>query len=307
MKASVELRRRSAPGRANRTFVRDGRVEQEPVLRHHHHPAAQRGEPHPRSAATPESSTSPRSGPSAGSAAWRRWSCRSRSRRPPRPGSGPRWPGRRRRSTSGPPRVGEADARAKPHVDRPGRQVRRRRRPGRPRPARVSSTSSTRRQPATAFCASLSTSVAICTGWTNSATRNRNAVSWPTREPPPTPSSTPTTTTAASASPAASSPSENADHAGRQGAGAGPAGCPRWRASSRCRGAAGHAVRPDHLAPRRRSRRPRRAARRPARGPRRRPRPAGAGTSARTSTSGSERGETTQGQLPGVDQPSRPW
>ena len=44
----------------------------------------------------------------------------------------------------------------------------------------MSSTSSTRRQPAIAFCASLSTSVAICTGWTNSVTRNRNAVSSPT-------------------------------------------------------------------------------------------------------------------------------
>ena len=41
----------------------------------------------------------------------------------------------------------------------------------------VSSTPSTRRQPATAFCASLSTSVPICTGPTNSGTRNRNATS----------------------------------------------------------------------------------------------------------------------------------
>ncbi len=43
----------------------------------------------------------------------------------------------------------------------------------------VSRTPSTRRRPATAFCASLSTSVAICTGCTNSVTRNRKPTSWP--------------------------------------------------------------------------------------------------------------------------------
>src|SRR2546421_670882 len=43
----------------------------------------------------------------------------------------------------------------------------------------TSSTSRTRRQPATAFWVSLSISVAVCAGSTNSVTRNRNAVIWP--------------------------------------------------------------------------------------------------------------------------------
>ncbi len=64
--------------------------------------------------------------------------------------------------------------------------------PGSATSGATSSTSSTRRQPAIAFCASLSTSVAICTGWMNSVTRNRNAVSWPIDSVPSTPSVTPT-------------------------------------------------------------------------------------------------------------------
>ena len=65
-----------------------------------------------------------------------------------------------------------------PHVDRAARQ-------GAAGVARVgdvggvSRTPRTRRQPATAFCASLSTSVPICTGPTNSCTRKRKASSSP--------------------------------------------------------------------------------------------------------------------------------
>ena len=70
----------------------------------------------------------------------------------------------------------------------------------------VSITSSTRRKPASAFCASLRTSLAVCTGATNSVTRNRNATSVPAEISPARPSSTPTTTTAALASAATNSP-----------------------------------------------------------------------------------------------------
>ena len=62
--------------------------------------------------------------------------------------------------------------------------------------------------PATAFCASLSTSVATCTGCTNSVTRNRKPTSRPVVIWPSTPSSTPTTTTAPLAKAAVSSPAE---------------------------------------------------------------------------------------------------
>ena len=51
----------------------------------------------------------------------------------------------------------------------------------------VSRTSSTRRNPATAFCASLSTSLAVCTGATNSVTRNRKAISVPAEISPAEP------------------------------------------------------------------------------------------------------------------------
>ena len=78
-----------------------------------------------------------------------------------------------------------------------------------PNSAGVSSTPSTRRQPATAFCASLSTSVPICTGPTKRVTKNRKASSSPSVSPPPIPICTPTTTTAALASPATTSPEEN--------------------------------------------------------------------------------------------------
>ncbi len=56
-----------------------------------------------------------------------------------------------------------------------------------------------------AFCASLSTSVAVCSGEMNRVMRNRNASRRPGLIDPPTPSSTPTTTTAAIASEATSS------------------------------------------------------------------------------------------------------
>ncbi len=96
------------------------------------------------------------------------------------------------RSTGGPSGVGEPDV-VEPHVERPGAAARRPASPGSATSGAQSSTSSTRRQPATAFCASLSTSVAICTGWMNSVTRNRKAISSPTLSAPPTPSRTPST------------------------------------------------------------------------------------------------------------------
>ena len=140
-------------------------------------------------------------------------------------------------------RVGKRHV-VEPHDERARRQVARPPRPGRPRPGAMSSTSSTRRQPATAFCASLSTSVAICTGWMNSVTRNRNAVSLPTVSSPPTPSSTPTTTTAASARPAASSPVEKLITLVRSArCWAGPLLVDRGVEAAR--GAAGDPVRPD--------------------------------------------------------------
>ena len=171
--------------------VRDRRVEQEPVLRHHHHPASAASRTGRRSAA-------PRT---------------AAPRRPigsisrvsslanvvlPLPVS----PTTATRLFAG---IVQVDV-VQHSADRPGRRTARRRtgrpaarpagparaRPGRPRPGRRPSTSSTRRQPAIAFCASLSTSVAICTGWMNSVTRNRNAVSWPIVSVPSTPSSTPT-------------------------------------------------------------------------------------------------------------------
>ncbi len=57
-----------------------------------------------------------------------------------------------------------------------------------------------RRQPATAFCASFSTSVAVCSGETNSVTRNRNATSSPCVMSPDSPSRTPSRTMPAMAS-----------------------------------------------------------------------------------------------------------
>ena len=85
---------------------------------------------------------------------------------------------RRRRAARAGRRVGERHV-LEAHVDRARAAARRRPRPGRRRRPAVSSTPSTRRQPATAFCASLSTSVPTWTGPTNSVTRNRNATSWP--------------------------------------------------------------------------------------------------------------------------------
>ena len=74
----------------------------------------------------------------------------------------------------------------------------------------VSRRESTRRQPATAFCSSFRTSVAFCTGPTNSCTRNRTASRWPTLISPATPRKEPTTTTADSARPESRTPVENA-------------------------------------------------------------------------------------------------
>ena len=73
----------------------------------------------------------------------------------------------------------------------------------------VSITSSTRRKPATAFCASLSTSLAVCTGATNRVTRKRKATRVPAEISPARPSSTPTTMTAALATAATNSPVTN--------------------------------------------------------------------------------------------------
>ncbi len=56
-----------------------------------------------------------------------------------------------------------------------------------------------RRHPLIADCASLSTSVVICSGPTKNVTRKRNATSWPAVRLPSTPISTPITTTAADA------------------------------------------------------------------------------------------------------------
>ena len=69
--------------------------------------------------------------------------------------------------------------------------------------AGVSSSPITRRQDATAFCASVSTWVAIWTGPTTSDTRNANATTVPMLICPATPSHTPTTTTPALARPPA--------------------------------------------------------------------------------------------------------
>ena len=67
----------------------------------------------------------------------------------------------------------------------------------------------TRRQPAMAFCASVSTWVPICTGPTNSVTRNAKASTLPAVIWSSTPSSTPTISTPALASPAETPPREN--------------------------------------------------------------------------------------------------
>ena len=80
----------------------------------------------------------------------------------------------RRRAARGAARVGERDV-----LERARRSARaaapRPRRPGRRRRPGCRGRASTRRQPATAFCSSLSTSVPICTGPVNSWTRNRKA------------------------------------------------------------------------------------------------------------------------------------
>ena len=67
----------------------------------------------------------------------------------------------------------------------------------------------TRRQPAIAFWASVRIWVPICTGPTNSVTRNANASTSPEVIWPAKPSSTPITITPALARPAETPPSEN--------------------------------------------------------------------------------------------------
>ena len=67
----------------------------------------------------------------------------------------------------------------------------------------------TRRQPASAFCASVSTWVPICTGPTNNVTRNAKASTRPEVMSPAMPSQMPTIRTPALASPAETPPSEN--------------------------------------------------------------------------------------------------
>ena len=67
----------------------------------------------------------------------------------------------------------------------------------------------TRRQPAIAFCASVSTWVPICTGPTNRVTRNAKASTSPEVISPARPSQMPTISTPALARPAETPPSEN--------------------------------------------------------------------------------------------------
>ncbi len=67
----------------------------------------------------------------------------------------------------------------------------------------------TRRHPAMAFWASVSTWVPICTGLTNIDTRNANASTSPEVMSPAKPSQMPTIRTSALASPAETPPSEN--------------------------------------------------------------------------------------------------
>ena len=80
--------------------------------------------------------------------------------------------------------------------------------PGSSRSAGVSRMPITRRHPAMAFCASVSTWVPICTGPTNSVTRNAKASTWPEVISPARPSQMPTISTPALASPAETPPSE---------------------------------------------------------------------------------------------------
>ena len=67
----------------------------------------------------------------------------------------------------------------------------------------------TRRQPAIAFCASVSTWVPICTGPTNSVTRNAKPITLPEVMSPASPSQMPTISTPALASPAETPPRLN--------------------------------------------------------------------------------------------------
>ena len=171
----------------------------------------------------------------------------------------------------------------------------------------MSSTSSTRRQPAIAFCASLSTSVAICTGCTNSVHQEQERGQLPDRQSPPsTPRQHPDHDHAGQSPgrPRSRRPSSAID-AGPQRPLTGPAAAPRSPSSSRRGGAPGDAVRPDHLGARRRSRRSRRAARRSAAAPRRTRRRAGAGTAGPRSTSGSERGVAPPASAARSRRPSR--
>jgi hypothetical protein len=81
--------------------------------------------------------------------------------------------------------------------------------PGSTRSAGVSRMPITRRHPAMAFCASVRIWVPICTGPTNSDTRNAKASTLPAVISPAKPSQMPTTSTPAFARPAETPPSEN--------------------------------------------------------------------------------------------------
>ena len=112
------------------------------------------------------------------------------------------------RRTERPAGVGEVDV-LEPDVDRAPRAAPAPSGPGSTRSAGVSRMPITRRQPAMAFWASVRIWVPICTGPTNSVTRNANASTSPEVMSPANPSSTPTTITPALASPAETPPSEN--------------------------------------------------------------------------------------------------
>ena len=164
------------PGEAD--VLGDRRVEQEAVLRHHHHPAAQRREPHLGAAA--RRTAAPRR--AVGSISRVSSLANVVLPLPVSPTTATRVRaaivqvdvGEHRRAR---PDSAKRDAGRTGRRQRPGAAGRRPSSPGSATSGSMSSTSSTRRQPAIAFCASLSTSVAICTGWMNSVTRNRNAVS----------------------------------------------------------------------------------------------------------------------------------
>ena len=120
VKASVQLVvGQVGPGEAD--VLGDRGVEQEPVLRHHHHPAAQRGEPHRRSAA--RRTAAPR--PSVGSISRVSSLANVVLPLPVSPTTATRVcagdrPGRRRCSTIGPPGIARSDTSSKRTRSGPG-------------------------------------------------------------------------------------------------------------------------------------------------------------------------------------------